>query len=229
MTADLRLIIFDVGGTLVDSQNHILAAMRGAFDREGLALPDRQKILANVGLSLPLAFADLLPGVDAAIIDRLTSAYKHSYAELRVTGDDVALSPLCPGAAETLQYLASEPETLLGIATGKSLRGLDFFLKAHAMDRLFQTKQVADFHPSKPHPAMVMAAMAAVGVDCNQSLMIGDTSFDMEMGRAAGVRCIGVTWGYHERDRLRAAGAHEIVDCFSGLNRLLKGFEAANE
>ena len=108
------------------------------------------------------------------------------------------------------------PDILLGIATGKSRRGLDKLIEGHALDGLFVTQQVADFHPSKPHPSMVLQAMADAGVTPDSTVMIGDTSYDMDMARAAGVRAIGVSWGYHDRAVL--AGAHRIIDDFGMLS-----------
>jgi phosphoglycolate phosphatase len=100
---------------------------------------------------------------------------------------------------------------LLGVATGKSDRGLSHCLESHGLAGRFVTLQTADRHPSKPHPSMIEAAMAEAGATAEAVMMIGDTSYDMEMARTAGVTAVGVLWGYHDETELRAAGAHHVV------------------
>ena len=90
-----------------------------------------------------------------------------------------------------------QPENVLGTATGKARRGLDVVIDAHGLHGLFVTLQTADLHPSKPHPSMLAAACNETGINPARAIMIGDTSYDMEMGKAAGVKTIGVAWGYH--------------------------------
>lgn len=210
--SDLRLVIFDVDGTLVDSQSHIAAAMAAAFEAEGLAPPALSEILGVVGLSLPVALARLVPDLPEESRARMVETYRARFFALRV-GD--AASPLYPGACEALAALTGVETQLLGIATGKSRRGLDHILMAHGLGQHFVTLQVADHHPSKPHPSMVLAALAETGVARENAVMIGDTEFDIEMGRAAGVRTLGVSWGYHPPARLAAADA--VVDAFDAL------------
>jgi phosphoglycolate phosphatase len=212
----LRLVIFDVDGTLVDSQAHIMASMEGAFAAHGLAVPGRSEVLSIVGLSLPQAFARLVPE-RADLWDGLTEAYKDTFAELRMSGDAAALSPLFPGADAVLSTLAARDDLLLGIATGKSKRGLDHLIELHGWERVFQTVQVADFHPSKPHPAMVEACLAETGVEPGAAVMVGDTSFDIEMARAARVAALGVDWGYHPAEDLTRAGAARVLAAFADL------------
>ncbi|TCO71526.1 HAD-IA family hydrolase [Rhodovulum euryhalinum] len=211
MTA-LRLVIFDVDGTLVDSQSHIAASMAAAFQAEGLAVPPLPAILGVVGLSLPVAIARLAPDLPGDRLARMVEGYRQQYFALRVGTE---ASPLYPGARAAVETLAAADDTLLGIATGKSRRGLDAILETHALGSHFVTRQSADDHPSKPHPAMVLAALSETGVAPENAVMIGDTEFDIEMGRAAGVRTLGVTWGYHAPDRLAAADA--VIDSFASL------------
>ncbi|MGR3490433.1 MAG: HAD-IA family hydrolase [Shimia sp.] len=187
----LSLVLWDVDGTLVDSQAHIVGAMEQAFAVQGLAAPARQDILGIVGLSLPEAMARLAPGADTA---RLVADYKQAFQDLRsVLGRDGA--PLYPGIRAVLDGLNVREDVVQGVATGKSRRGLDHVIELHELGRMFVTRQDADGHPSKPHPSMGLTAMAEAGAE--QGVMIGDTTFDMEMGRAAGLRTIGVAWGYH--------------------------------
>ena len=218
---ELKLVIFDVDGTLVDSQAHILASMAGAFAAHGLAMPARSEVLSIVGLSLPQAFLRLVPD-RPDLADSLTQAYKDTFAGLRMAGDAASQSPLFPGAAEVLASLAAQDEVLLGIATGKSKRGLDHLFELHGWHGLFQTVQVSDFHPSKPHPAMVEACLAETGVAAECAVMVGDTTYDMEMGRAAGVHTVGVDWGYHSADALRGVPASAVIDRFEALHDVLE-------
>lgn len=215
MTAPLRLVIFDVDGTLVDSQGDIVAAMRAAFAAVGLPAPDRETTLGVVGLSLDVIMPRLVPQLSDAEHDRMVAAYKSAYMDMRAKTCVAHSSPLYPGALDTLRALHAMPEVLLGVATGKSKRGLDKLIEGHKLTGLFVTQQVADFHPSKPHPAMVLQALADSGVDARHAVMVGDTSFDMDMARAAGVRGIGVSWGYHKVAAL--AQASVVIDRFDQL------------
>lgn len=218
--SELRLVVFDVDGTLVDSQAHILAAMSRAFASLGRASPPREAVLSIVGLSLPVAMARLAPDTPSDV-PALVDAYKDEFAGLRQSGDGTTLSPLYPGAAACLAELSRDPWTLLGVATGKSRRGLRHLFELHDFGATFQTVQVADDHPSKPHPSMLEASLSETGVDATRATMIGDTTFDIAMGRAAGFRTIGVSWGYHAVSELRDAGADIIVDDYAALNSVL--------
>ncbi len=215
MTAPLRLVIFDVDGTLVDSQGDIVQAMAQAFAAVDQPVPDRKTTLAGVGLSLEVLMPRLAPDLTTAEHAMMVEAYKAAYMDLRAKAGVAQSSPLYPGAMATLRQLHDMPEVLLGVATGKSRRGLDKLIEGHGLEGLFVTQQVADFHPSKPHPAMIRQALADTGVDADQAAMVGDTSFDMEMAASAGVRGVGVSWGYHDVDRL--AQAELVIDDFHAL------------
>lgn len=221
MSGPLRLVIFDVDGTLVDSQAHIVASMTAAFDTVGLPAPDRARTLSIVGLSLPVAIARLAPDQDAETQDRIVEGYKDVFARLRLE-NGAALSPLYPGARAALDWLAARDEVLLGVATGKSRRGMDHLMELHGLAGLFQTVQVADDHPSKPHPSMIEACLSETGVDPTHAVILGDTVFDMEMGRNAGITSIGVSWGYHPREQLVSAGATGVLDGFGAVEEALQ-------
>ena len=203
-----RLAIFDCDGTLVDSQHNICAAMDACFAAAGLAPPARDRTRSVVGLSLPEAMRALVPDAEPGFHDSLAERYKQAFWALRADG--LAEEPLYEGIAALVDALAADG-WLLGVATGKSDRGLAICLDHHGLADRFVTLQTADRHPSKPHPAMIEQAMADAGAAPGTTWMIGDTSYDMAMARAASVTAIGVDWGYHHPDELRRAGAHHVA------------------
>ena len=205
-------MIFDVDGTLVDSQGHIHAAMAAAFEGAGMPAPDRVAVRGIIGLSLPQAVARLAgrPAPD------LVAAYKEAYATLAPTAGSAEAAPLFPGAREALDALAARG-VVLGIATGKSRRGLASVLATHGLEGAFATVQVADDHPSKPHPSMIHAALVETGVEAADAAMLGDTVFDVDMAVAAGVPVLGVAWGYHAAPALAEAGAARVLEGFGDL------------
>jgi phosphoglycolate phosphatase len=214
----LKLVIFDCDGTLVDSQHMICAAMQQAYEANSLSVPAREHLLSIVGLSLPDAFRRLAATTGATAdhpVESLVTCYKDAFAALRSSVDH--LEPLYPGARETLDALAGRPDTLLGVATGKSQRGVRAVLGRHGLADRFVTIQTSDDAPSKPHPGMVLAAMRETGVAADDTVVVGDTVFDIEMARAAGARAIGVGWGYHPASALRAAGADALIAAFAEL------------
>jgi len=213
----MKLAIFDVDGTISDSQTHITHAMTLGFAAAGLPAPAASAVLQIVGLSLPVAVARLAPDLDSATQSRIVEGYKHSYMTARAADP----APLYPGAAELLHRLAKRDDILLAVATGKSRRGLRALIEHHGLEGIFVSLQTADDHPSKPHPSMIASALAEAGVGAGGAVMIGDTSYDIEMGRAAGVATIGVRWGYHPAVELEAAGAHRMVNDFDALEAAL--------
>lgn len=216
-----KLIIFDVDGTLVDSQAGILAAMAEAFLRAGRPAPSREAALGVVGLSLPQAMAVLAPDGGADDHHLLARHYRDAFLALRQRTGGEAAMPLFSGARETVARLGGDGR-LLAIATGKARRGLDHFLAAHGLKHHFVATQTADDAPSKPHPQMVLNCLARAGVEPRDAVMVGDTEFDMEMARAAGCRAIGVAWGYHSRQRVLAGGAERVAESFEELQASLE-------
>lgn len=199
---DPRLVIWDVDGTLVDSRAAITRAMRIAFDAAGLAYPGDAPVLARVGLSLEAMLSGLV--APAARIETLAAAYRAAYRARREALGDAADSPFYDDMAAALAQVQALPDTRMAIATGKSRRGVEAMLSGHGLRDWFASVQCADDHPGKPDPAMLHAALAETGIAPGRAVMIGDTTFDMEMGRAAGVFTLGVGWGYHPPDRLVA-------------------------
>jgi phosphoglycolate phosphatase len=219
----MKLIVFDCDGTLADSQHMIVEAMKAAFSASGVTAPERAHVLRHVGLSVTEAMAAMTGLTDAGALDRLSVDYRTAFAALR--RDARFADPLFPGARQALKRLAEHDGVILGIATGKSRRGVALLLEREGLTGVFATIQTADDAPSKPHPAMLLQAMDAVGAAAGETVMIGDTSFDMEMARSAGATAIGVAWGYHPAEDLRAAGAAavlrhptELIDCLQSLS-----------
>lgn len=215
----MYLVIFDCDGTLVDSQETILHGLSVGFEAVGLPMPDQRTALSIVGLSLERAFLTLVGEDNAHHVTKMADAYRASKIARREQGIDH--DPLYPGARAALDRLSARDDVLLGIATGKARRGVDYLCAVHGLENRFVTIQTADTSPSKPHPDMIYQALRETGADPERTVMIGDTSFDMDMARAAGTHGIGVTWGYHDRDLLEQAGAAHVIDHFDQLDGAL--------
>ncbi|MFG1342021.1 HAD-IA family hydrolase [Xanthobacter autotrophicus] len=209
--APLKLVLFDCDGTLVDSQHMIVAAMRDAHAAHGVVLPERDRLLSVVGLSLPEAFAMLSQGDRAYPVEALVDAYRNAFTRLRNAEPP---EPMFEGAREVLDALRQRDDLVLGMVTGKARRGVDRVLKAHDMEGWFTTIQTADDAPSKPHPAMVFQAMGEIGARPEETVVVGDTTYDVSMALQAGASALGVGWGYHEVGDLQRAGADQIVHRF---------------
>jgi phosphoglycolate phosphatase len=215
----VRLAVFDCDGTLVDGQADVCWAMERAFTRAGLPAPEVAAVRRIVGLSLPAAVRALAPDLSEAQNTAVTEFYRTSFRARREEG--LLDEPLYDGIADLLRGLHGAGWQL-AVATGKSDRGLAACLASHGIADLFVSLQTADRHPSKPHPAMLEAALFEAGADRNQAVMIGDTSFDMLMARSIGVAAIGVGWGYHGAGELLASGAGRVVESAAALAEALQ-------
>lgn len=215
----MYLIIFDVDGTLVDSQNTIFHGLQVGFEAVGLPMPDRKTALSIVGRSLEEAFSDLVGEAHREKVPAMAEAYRQAKWARRAEG--LEIDPLYPGAREAVERLHARDAFLLGIATGKALRGVKHMQDTHGLNGKFATIQTADTSPSKPHPDMIERALSETGVLPERSVMIGDTAFDMAMAKSAGIGTIGVTWGYHDHSRLAAEGADRIIHGFDDLDDAL--------
>jgi phosphoglycolate phosphatase len=210
----MRLAVFDCDGTLVDGQADVCWAMERAFARAGLSAPDVSAVRRAVGLSLPQAVRALAPDLNEDQNRAVTEFYRSSFRARREEG--LLDEPLYDGIAELLTALHDDGWRL-AVATGKSDRGLAACLATHGIADLFVSLQTADHHPSKPHPAMLEAALFEAGALPAQAVMIGDTSFDMLMARSARVAAIGVAWGYHAPAELLASGALSVAETVAAL------------
>lgn len=210
-----RLILFDCDGTLVDTAATIVESFTQGFLDAGVAAPPPEEILSIVGLSLPIATATLCAprDIDTHVV---LESYRKAYATI-ATG---RIDPLFPGTLDALDAIET-PATLMGIVTGKSRRGLVRILSQHSLSDRFITTQTADDAASKPAPDMVHHALSATGADASRTVVIGDTSFDIEMALAAGAHAIAVTWGNHPEERLMDAGAHALAHTMDELPALI--------
>lgn len=215
----VRLAVFDCDGTLVDGQADVCWAMARAFARAGLEAPDDHAVRRIVGLSLPAAVRALAPALTDEENRAVTEFYRSSFRARREEG--LLDEPLYQGIAELLRALHGAGWQL-AVATGKSDRGLAACLATHGIADLFISLQTADRHPSKPHPAMLEAALFEAGAQPSEAVMIGDTSFDMLMARSIGVAAIGVGWGYHGAAELLASGAARVVETATDLAAALE-------
>ncbi len=214
-----RLAVFDCDGTLADSQHAIVSAMHDCFVAAALTPPTADAIRATIGLSVEAGIARLVPEGDAAQHSALADCYRDIYFSNRAAAE-AAPEPLFDGIRAMLGAVAAAGWTL-GIATGKSRRGLSRLLGQHDLLRRFATLQTADFHPSKPDPAMLLAACGETGIAAAATVVIGDTDFDMVMARRGGAAALGVSWGYQPAARLLAAGAGAIADRPDAIPALL--------
>ncbi len=213
-----KLIVFDCDGTLVDSQFIITEAMNRALTTHSFPPMEREQVRRVVGLSLVEAVATLIPQESEESHVSVAHDYKNAFQSLR--GDPAHHEPLFPGADEIIRELGGGLNHL-GLATGKSRRGVNVVLALHGWDGLFDTIQTADDGPGKPHPYMLEQAILETGASPDRAVMIGDTTFDMEMARSAGVRAIGVDWGYHSSEELIDSGAEIVIKDFAQLKKAL--------
>ncbi len=198
-----RLVLFDVDGTMLDSRGAIVTAMAAAFIRCQLTPPPPPKILAKIGLSLHDMVTALAEGHRDVPVSRIVAAYQDAYfsPQLLRSANDLRF----PGLAAMLEHV-NTPDTIMGIVTGRSRRSLDYAFETQQLDPYFPIHITADDGPSKPAGDLVMIAMAEAGVTPEQTVMVGDTTFDILMAHAASVPAIGVAWGYHGKDALKALG-----------------------
>ena len=213
-TVPLKLAVLDCDGTIVDSKTAIVTSMTAAFVNVDMAPPKSEEIVRIVGLNLADAMNVLLQGQKPEMIPTLVDAYREVATQRRAGGQWE--DPLYPDAKKVIQAL-NAAGWLLGVATGKSKRGLDAVFGTHEIGHHFVTAQTSDIGPGKPAPDMLYRALRETGVEAHNTVMIGDTTFDMEMAMNAGVPAIGVSWGYHSEAELLAAGARIIVHGFQDL------------
>lgn len=206
-----RLLVFDWDGTLADSEQRIVTAARIAIDTLGLPPRSHEQIRSIIGLAMREACQALFPSMSRELESRFIACYREYY--LRNTGTAV---PLFPGAKSTLNGLAAQ-RYRLAVATGKGRRGLDRDMANHGLEALFSATRSADDAPSKPHPQMLLDIMEELDVNVAETLMIGDTAYDLEMAHNAGVACVAVGSGVHERQRLLESDPLTLLESVAEL------------
>jgi phosphoglycolate phosphatase len=217
----LKLVVWDVDGTLVDSRQSIFQTAKAVYGQLGLPVPGYEAVRQIVGLGLREAFEILSPELPGPEIDRLTQTYREVFQALR--RDPTFVEPLYEGAAKTLERLRGDGWKI-AMATGKSRNGVETVMRLHGWADLFDSTHCADDGPGKPHPAMLLEAMKAIGVPPERTIMVGDTAHDMRMAKAAGVYAQGVSWGFHTAEEVMEGGADHVAEDFGGLNRALDEF-----
>jgi phosphoglycolate phosphatase len=210
----LRLAVFDLDGTIVDSKANIVRAVHEAAALMKVEAPPAHEIPRVIGLSLTEALGNLFPALERPRLLELDQHYRECFGRFRTEAhfDE----PLFDGTHDVLDALDAEG-VLLGIATGKGMRGVRHVLERHGLSNRFVTIQTPEQAPGKPHPEMLYRAMAETGALPAHTVMIGDTSFDIRMARNAGVSALGVAWGNHPVTDLQAAGSHRLVDRLSDV------------
>jgi phosphoglycolate phosphatase len=209
-----KLLVFDWDGTIIDSTGLIVHSIQSACRDLGLVVPTDDAARYVIGLGLQPALSHLLPGVDQQTYPLVSQRYRYHY----LAGDHEA--PLFGGVADLLQQLRLRGHTL-AVATGKSRAGLDRSLRHVGLTALFDATRCADETFSKPHPAMLHELMVDLVVSPQQTLMIGDTTHDLDMAANASVAGLGVGYGAHPAEQLRTRAALEVVDSVSTLSAWL--------
>jgi len=210
-----KLIIFDWDGTLMDSVARIVSSMQASAKVMNIAVPSFDQAKQIIGLSLPKAIQILFPDCTTEQEDLLVKQYKHQYVEV-----DTTPTPLFADALNLLGQLKSN-EKLLAVATGKARAGLQRVWQASETEHFFHASRCADESLSKPDPDMINSLLAELNIQAHEAVMIGDTSYDMEMAQRAGVDRIGVTFGVHDHAILSQHQPRAIVDSLVELQRLL--------
>ncbi|WP_423067878.1 HAD family hydrolase [Devosia sp. CN2-171] len=209
----MRLVVFDLDGTLINSEALIIETVRESFGAVGQAIPSDAAIRSISGITAREAMGILAPGVDEDRIDVILNSYRAHYQQRA----GLAREPLFDGALAALDRLQAQPETILAVATGKGHAGAITLLERHDIIGRFHSIQTPAHNRGKPDPQMIETAMDRAGIGREATVMIGDTSHDMKMARAAGVKALGVAWGYHTVPELEAAGAHIVIDRMDDL------------
>lgn len=209
------LLVFDWDGTLIDSAAAIVESVQGAARDLGLRVPDDEAARYIIGLGLADALGRLFPEADAALFPQIADRYR-----VHFFNRDADI-PLFTGASELVRDVR-ERGFLLAVATGKSRRGLERALGQTGLGDLFHGTRCADEGFAKPHPDMLLYLMELLGVEAERTLMIGDTTHDLEMASSARVAGVAVTYGAHSREALLNHGPLALVHSVSELAAWLR-------
>lgn len=218
----MRLVVFDLDGTLINSEALIIETVRESFEAVGQAIPTDAAIRSISGITARDAMGILAPGAAEDRIDVILNSYRSTYMQKA----GLAREPMFEGALAALDRLQAQPETILAVATGKGHAGAITLLERHDIIGRFHSIQTPAHNRGKPDPQMIETAMERAGIGREATVMIGDTSHDMKMARNAGVKALGVSWGYHTVPELESAGAHIVIhrmdELVDAVDRLLE-------
>jgi phosphoglycolate phosphatase len=210
------LIVFDWDGTIVDSESRITGCMQATMVQLGLPVRDKKSVRNIIGLGLTEAIMALYPDIDPPAIQQFIARYRdHFFAHEQTP------SPLFSGIEAMLAELQT-PNLQLAVATGKGRKGLDRVLNNTALGKYFSASRCSDETQSKPHPQMLLELMNECSVSPARTIMIGDTTYDMEMANRAGVDAIAVTYGVHEVAELSAHKPKYIADSVTDLSHWIR-------
>ncbi len=217
-----KFITFDVDGTILDSQNMIVKCLQMAASDMGIECPQsRTTLLSGVGLPLAVAVTKAVPHIKTEQIEPFVQYFRANYEVLK---EDVALQPLYDGALDMLETLKSRGY-ILGIFTSKIKAGLDTMLDKHNIRRLFDNIKTPDLGPGKPDPFLLNMALRELQIAPEQTIFVGDSTYDILAGRAANVQTLGVAWGYHTVDELNGAGAHKIANRMDEIVSIVENWQ----
>ncbi|HKB82371.1 MAG TPA: HAD-IA family hydrolase [Burkholderiales bacterium] len=215
MAKRFDLLVFDWDGTLVDSAAHIAAALQAAFRDLGLPVPSNAAARYVIGLGLEDALMHLNPGLERSRYEEIADRYRVHF----LAGDQGV--GLFPAVATGIPAL-NQDGYLMAVATGKSRRGLDRSLSATGLVPYFHASRCADEGFPKPHPEMLRTIMETLGTVPDRTLMIGDTTHDLQMAQNAGVAAIAVSYGAHPGADLEKLNPLGCVSSFEQLMQWLK-------
>ena len=215
MLKKYELIIFDWDGTIIDSQAHIIQSMQLAIEAEGLVLPSRESIRHIIGLSLSNAIETLFPTISSAAVERVAESYRN-YFFSEVTSD----SDLFDGVEDVIKDLHAHGY-YLAVATGKGRHGLDQALKQSGLEPFFHITRCADETRSKPDPLMLDEILTDLNLESSRAVMVGDTSFDMDMAKNIRMDSIAVTYGMHDRNHLENSSPTHFIDTIDQLSQFV--------
>lgn len=215
--AQVKLVIFDWDGTVMDSVPKIVRSLQIAAARCDVPVPPAHEAKQIIGLSLGPAMNVLFPGASQAVRDTLAEQYKHAYLHL----DDTP-TPFFTGAEPLFQTLKQRGYRL-AVATGKARRGLDRVLHETATGHYFCATRCADEAESKPHPLMLQQLLQHFALTPEQAVMVGDSKYDLQMAQAIGMPRIGITHGVHGHAEFAALSPVAVVDDLPSLLAHLPG------
>lgn len=213
---EIKAIIFDVDGTIMDSIGRIIECMQEAAKKYKVRLPTEQEVKDIIGITLRHAVEVLFPEQSQEMIDLITDEYRRLYN----LWEDERPTNLYPKVMDTLKEL-KERGYILAIATGKSKKGLARLYRDQELCSLFSAAKTGDQVKSKPDPMMLEQLLAELNLKPHQAIMVGDSNLDLRMAKNIAMGSIGITWGVHNKELLAAEEPLAIIDDLQEILRIL--------